>query len=252
MTFSPSPLVALGRYWVAHGGVNLGIVGDAAHGAKGVSYHLGRDRLAPGAYSAQTARDKAGLSNAASALDLGKLGGSLPKLRAFSVWLVGQARESALGTSDIREVIWSPDGKVVLRWDRERGAESSPRAGEADTSHVTHTHISFYRDSERRSKVGLFAPYFVPLPDTSTKEVGVTVVTITLLPAPRKFTATAPLRRFTATSELAPIPAPYSATVDGHVSIEGNPSSPRGAGFLRLASGGSAGRYVLASQVTLE
>lgn len=66
-------------------------------------------------------------------------------------------------------MIYTPDGKTVLRWDRERGVKSEPRPGEADASHITHTHISFYRDSERRPKVGLFAPFFVKPPDTSTE-----------------------------------------------------------------------------------
>ena len=62
--------------------------------------------------------------------------------------------------ADVREIIYSPDGQRVLRWDRERGASSMPRPGEADASHLTHTHVSFYRDSEHRDKVPLFAPYF--------------------------------------------------------------------------------------------
>lgn len=160
MTFAPAKLTALGAFWVAQGGVNLGIVGDTAHAARGVSYHLGAGQLLPDAYSAQTTRDRAGLTNAASAIDLGKLGGSLPQLRAFSTWLVAQARANVPGTSDLREIIWSPDGVRVLRWDRERGHASEPRTGEADDSHRTHTHISFYRDSEARAKVALFRPFF--------------------------------------------------------------------------------------------
>jgi hypothetical protein len=52
----------------------LGIVGDSNH-ARG--YHLGRDRIyaASGVgdadYSVRTARDQAGLSNAAAAMDVG-------------------------------------------------------------------------------------------------------------------------------------------------------------------------------------
>lgn len=251
MSTAPASIRALASLWVSKGGTNLGIVGDAAHGAKGTSYHLGRDRLAPGAYSASSSRDRAGLTNAASALDLGKLDGSLTGLRAFSKWLVSRCQRGVC--PDIREVIYSPNGKTVDRWD---GLDNRVRTGpgQGDNSHLTHTHISFFRDSERRSKTALFAPYFAPkIPDTSTQEAGVTIVTITLFPAPRRFSAAAPLRRFSATGEiLPPIPAPYSATVDGTVLIEGNSSSPRGAGFLRLASGGSAGRYILAAAVTLE
>lgn len=160
MTFAPPTLVELGRLWVAYGGVNLGIVGDTAHQSRGVSYHLGRDQLAPGAYSARTPRDVRGLSNAASAIDLGRLGGTLKGLQDFSRWLVGRVRDSAAGTGDMREIIYSPDGVQVLRWDRERGATSLPRSGEADDSHRTHTHVSWYRDAEARDHTTAFRPYF--------------------------------------------------------------------------------------------
>lgn len=160
MTYAPPTLKALAAYWVARGGTNLGIVGDTHHVQKGTSYHLGKSSLAVGAYSKTTKRDKTGLSDAASAIDLGKLGGSFANLRAFSRWLVNQAQHNAPGTLDIREIIYSPDGKAVLRWDRERGPLSQPKPGEADSSHLTHTHVSWYRDSEKRGKIGVFAPYF--------------------------------------------------------------------------------------------
>ena len=159
-TINPPTLQALGAYWTAQGGVNLGVVGDTAHIGKGVSYHLGQDQLSPDAYSIKTARDKAGLSDAASAIDLGKLDGSLANLQAFSRDFVERARADGPGFSDIREIIYSPDGKTVLRWDRERGAASEPRPGEADDSHLTHTHISWYRDAEKRDHTIAFRPYF--------------------------------------------------------------------------------------------
>ena len=175
MTYAPPALIELGRYWVRHGGVNLGVVGDAAHQRKGTSYHLGRSVLADDAYSRKTARDRAGLTDAASAIDLGKLNGNLGQLRTFSKWFVQRCRTNAPGTQDVREFIYSPDGRTVLRWDRERGVNSAPRTGEANNSHLAHSHISFYRDSEKRSKVGLFRPYFEPAkpvtqPATPAKE----------------------------------------------------------------------------------
>ena len=175
VSINPATLRELGSYWTANGGVNLGVVGDGRH-VKG--YHLGEDRIYDGPgpglgsadYSVQTARDKAGLSLAASAIDLGRLNGKLTELRQFSMWLVRQCQAGASGTRDVREVIYTPDGKTVLRYDRERGQASAPRPGEADASHITHTHISFYRDSETRSKVRIFSPYFVPRPpDTATE-----------------------------------------------------------------------------------
>lgn len=160
MTYAPPTLLALAKLWVAEGGVNLGIVGDTRHVGGGVSYHLGKDQLTATAYSRVTARDKAGLTNAASAMDFGRLDGSLTKLQAFSKWLVAQARANKPGTSDMREIIYSPDGKTVLRWDRQRGYSSAPRAGEADDSHLTHTHVSWYRDAESRDHTTAIRPYF--------------------------------------------------------------------------------------------
>ncbi|HSW43193.1 MAG TPA: hypothetical protein VLM76_11850 [Patescibacteria group bacterium] len=172
MSTSPLHLRRLRDYWVARGGVHLGIVGSMASHCRG--YHLGRDRIygpvacrrggvpRPGQgdsdYSVMTARDRAGLSGAASAIDLGRLGGSLAALYHFSRWLVERARANAPGTDAIREIIYSPDGRTVLRWDRERGHTSAPRPGEGDASHLTHTHISFYRDA-RESLLALLATY---------------------------------------------------------------------------------------------
>lgn len=56
------------------------------------------------------------------------------------------------------------------------------------------------------------------------------------------------LRRFTAEGEQTPIATPYSGYVDADVSIEST-GVPHGSGFLRLSTGGSAGMYVLASEV---
>lgn len=168
MSYAPASLRALADYWVAKGGVNLGIVGDEAHQGR-PSYHNGKDvitargRTRETDYSIRTDRDWAGLTNAASAIDLGRLEGSLPKLYEFSKWLVSRCRMNAPGTDMIREVIYSPDGNTVLRWDRERGYASAPKPGEADDSHLYHTHVSFYRDTEAKDKVGLFRTYFEEL-----------------------------------------------------------------------------------------
>jgi hypothetical protein len=145
--------------------VSLGIIGDARHDD---GYHLGRDRIfgptgkGDDDYSVVTRRDKRGLNNSASAMDIG----SFKRLREMSIWIVRQARSDAPDTRDIREIIYSPDGTKVLRWDRQRGANSRPRTGEADNSHRTHTHISWYRDSQKRDKTALFARFFAIAPGT--------------------------------------------------------------------------------------
>jgi hypothetical protein len=152
MSYSPRTLTELGAYWTAHGGVNLGVVGDANHTT---GYHLGRDRLPDGDYSARLPRDVAGLSGAASAIDLGKLNGSYTELYGFSRWLVASSRPDEL----IREIIYSPDGQRVQRWSGVDGKiHTGP--GNGDASHRTHTHISYFRDTEYREKVAGFAGYW--------------------------------------------------------------------------------------------
>lgn len=167
MTYAPKSITDAMRVWTTHGGVNLGIVGNTAHT---VGYHLGKDRIYDGSgpgigdsdYSVKLARDKAGLTNAASAMDLGRLNGSLTGLQKYSNWLVAKCKAGAPGTRDVREVIFSPDGKVVKRWDNNAKVlyNGGTGTGQGDDSHLTHTHISFFRDSEGRDKTILFTPFF--------------------------------------------------------------------------------------------
>ena len=161
MSYAPQPLLELLGYLVRTTGQpsgNFGVVGNAAH-VKG--YHLGKDRIftiPPGLgaadYSIQNARDD-NPTNGASALDI-----KLPAadLRALSVWLVAQARGGNPLAADLREIIYSPDGVMVLRWDAQRGG--LPQPGEADNTHLWHTHLSYYRDSEARDKTALFRAYY--------------------------------------------------------------------------------------------
>jgi hypothetical protein len=181
VTFAPQMLKDLATYWSYHGGVNLGIVGDTAHLTKGTSYHLGADDLIAGAYSATLPRDKAGLSNAASAIDLGKLNGTLRGLQDFSVWLVAATRSEPTKYRDVREIIYSPDGKVVKRWDNNLMAlrDGGDGTGQGDNSHLTHTHISWFRDSEARDKRSLFSPFFDTTPPDSSTGGDVTPAPIT-------------------------------------------------------------------------
>lgn len=162
MTFAPRTLLDLAALWTGDGGASLGITGDAGHVLAGTSYHLGRDQLKAGAYSAQLARDRAGLSNAASAIDFGQLGGSYARLQHFSRWLVAAVRSDPTKYRDIREVIYSPDGISVYRWDNNARAlyRGGTGTGQGDDSHKRHTHVSMFRDSEFRDKRPLIASYF--------------------------------------------------------------------------------------------
>lgn len=131
----------------------VGIVGNVLHRG---GYHCGSDRVVSGDYSVtESARDRAGLTLNASALDVGQFFLGAHNLRTFSRWLVVECQAGALDTLAIREVIYSPDGVTVARWDREGRRKSG------DRSHLTHTHISFYRDATKdgRDLTPLFRRY---------------------------------------------------------------------------------------------
>ncbi|MFI5833222.1 hypothetical protein ACIA5A_06045 [Micromonospora sp. NPDC051300] len=142
----------------------VGIVGDAAHVGEGDSYHLGSPEQDPrGSYSVrETPRDRA-LTGYACALDVGdftvSVGGRRHDLRSFSVWLVAQCKAGAGDTGDIREVIYSPDGRTVRRWDR------WARRTSGDSSHLWHTHISFHRDAIKagRDQTPVFRRYLTSI-----------------------------------------------------------------------------------------
>ncbi|MEU4556697.1 hypothetical protein EV382_3204 [Micromonospora violae] len=135
----------------------VGIVGDPAHRG---GYHCGSDRVVANDYSVvESPRDRAGLTLDAAALDVGqfdvRIGGRTNTLRSFSVWCVAQCTANAADTRDIREIIYSPDGTTVKRWDR-LGKRTS-----GDSSHRWHTHFSFFRDAIKagRDQRPLFRRY---------------------------------------------------------------------------------------------
>jgi hypothetical protein len=170
MTTAPPALLAARRFYIdtlAGAGytidpLSVGIVGDDNHAQTGNSYHLGKSALITTSYSiVESPRDKAGLSEAAAALDLGyfkiTVSGKSHDLRSFSLWLVAQCQAGTADTKDIREVIYSPDGKVVKRWDR-LGKRTT-----GDSTHLTHTHESWFRDSEGRDKTAHLRRYFTEI-----------------------------------------------------------------------------------------
>jgi hypothetical protein len=165
MTYPDPALVIARTYLMGRGipGNSLGIVGDTSHQASG-GYHVGNDVLArigklDSDYSKrQTDKDRPG-SNAAMALDIGGLTG--PQLAALTAWLIAQCRAGTPDTRNIREVIGrrSAAGGVIL-YDA-----LGIRAADAGTpDHATHTHLSYYRDSEGGDKTSLFRRYFEPAP----------------------------------------------------------------------------------------
>ncbi|TDC80071.1 hypothetical protein E1193_18105 [Micromonospora sp. KC606] len=139
----------------------VGIVGDPAHRG---GYHCGSDRVVTNDYSVvESSRDSAGLTLYASALDVGTFqvlsAGRTHDLRTFSTWCVAQCVANAPDSRDIREIIYSPDGKTVRRWDRLN------RRTSGDSSHLWHTHFSFFRDSTKanRDQTPLFRRYLTSI-----------------------------------------------------------------------------------------
>lgn len=139
----------------------VGIVGDPAHRG---GYHCGSDRVVTNDYSVvESPRDSAGLTLDAAALDVGlfqvRAGGRTHDLHTFSSWCVAQCVANTPDSRDIREIIYSPDGAVVRRWDRLR------RRSTGDDSHLWHTHFSFFRDSIKanRDQTPLFRRYLTTI-----------------------------------------------------------------------------------------
>jgi hypothetical protein len=166
MSYAPQPLKDARTFWLTTvptlDPLAVGIIGDDSHAASGTSYHLGKDALKSTSYSiVESARDKNGLTNAAAALDVGyftiKVGTKTYTLRDYNRWLIAQCEAHAPDTLDIREVIYSLDGKVVKRWDR-LGIRTT-----GDSSHLQHTHKSYFRDSENRDKTALERRWFTEI-----------------------------------------------------------------------------------------
>ncbi|MEU7843958.1 hypothetical protein AB0B39_23695 [Micromonospora sp. NPDC049114] len=174
MTRAPANLLAVRSLLLAHLNIDearvrdadlepaeVGIVGNAAHRG---GYHCGSDRLDSDDYSLrESSRDRNGLTLDAAALDVGgfsvRSGGRTHTLASFSLWCVGQCKAGAADTRDIREIIYSPDGTTVKRWDR-LGKRSS-----GDSSHRWHTHFSFFRDAIKagRDQRPLFRRYLTSI-----------------------------------------------------------------------------------------
>lgn len=161
MSNSPQKLRDLQAFLKKHTGLpakSLGIVGDTNHDD---GYHLGEDRIfAPGGkgskdYSIQNPRDKNGLTNSASAIDIG----GFSRLVELSAFLLAQMKAKSPDTSDIREIIYSLDGKRVFRFDRQ-GKAPQPKERIPPDNHRFHTHVSFYRNSRNSDQTAVFARFF--------------------------------------------------------------------------------------------
>lgn len=168
MTYAPSTLQNLDSYLTSRDVPVLGIVGDRAHRG---GYHVGKDRIyGPNGYgsrdySVQTARDKAGLSNAAAAIDIGRHLGIIE----LGVHLRGKP--------DIRELIAERgDGTHIWRWVDGR------TTGKPDSQELPHhLHVSYFRDSEQRDKTAPYRAFY----DSTGDDVSITYRTAPELPTGR-------------------------------------------------------------------
>jgi hypothetical protein len=139
----------------------VGIVGDPNHRG---GYHCGSDRVVTNDYSVvESSRDRNGLSDFAAGLDVGDFSVTVNNkthtLATFSTWCVQQCAAGAADTRDIREIIYSPDGSTVKRWD------ALGRRSTGDSSHRWHTHFSFFRDAIKagRDQRPLFRRYLTTI-----------------------------------------------------------------------------------------
>lgn len=137
----------------------VGIVGDAGHTW---GYHLGRDRIytiPPGRGdrdpSVRHARDRDGLTDDASALDIG-WHGRLPELGRY---LLGIVQSGDLAGRDICELIAErADGTHLWSWSRSGGLSGTPHVD----IRYHHLHVSYRRDSRERDKVELYRDFYEP------------------------------------------------------------------------------------------
>lgn len=172
MTYSPDTWIDVRKVFQRETGlpaVSLGIQHylnrDGTYTGGG-GYHAGNDLLAKIGkqttdYSKrESTRDQPG-TNGASAIDLGWFDVNLRRndgsfirvtLRTLNAWLLQQVdKPDALW---IREIIYSLDGKTVKRYDRLKKRTSG------DLSHLTHSHVSGFRDDEGVPKAPLFERFW--------------------------------------------------------------------------------------------
>lgn len=140
--------------------VSVGVIGDDRHAATG-GYHIGKGalvaigryhpRAAAGSasedYSCRKQRDRAGLTDNASALDIGYNwpNGGNPAWLRFNRLLVADLQAGHPALNAVRATNFSRDGRERKRIDREHGfGEIDDSADSVDI----HTHIEFYRDTE--------------------------------------------------------------------------------------------------------
>jgi hypothetical protein len=165
-TYAPQTLLDCRHCYMEYTGITdftaVGIVGDDDHDG---GYHCGWSGRKTDSHGntddyswEESSRDSNHKTNAASAIDFGwfdiTINGKRTTLIDFNLWMVEQLNAGAPDTLDIREFIYTPDGKIVKRWDRLK-----IRTG-GDNSHLTHSHCSRFRDAENKPLAPLVERFF--------------------------------------------------------------------------------------------
>lgn len=160
MTNSPQNLLNVRAIYQRYTGLPAVSLGIQHFTPQGGGYHEGNDLLAAAGrlntdYSKrETHLDQPG-TNDASAIDIGYFDVTLPNgrrvtLRDHSAWIIAHWDDAWF----IREIIYSPDGHVVKRKDR-LGIRTS-----GDDSHLTHDHVSYFRDYTTNPAIPAFHQRF--------------------------------------------------------------------------------------------
>lgn len=176
MSYRPQSLVDAARYLgekMAIPQLNFSI--RAAKSARG--FHAGKAEIFKSGegnrdYSVKDPRNKAGLSEASSALDI-RWPGHLKRLRALTAHLVEQGKAGNL----LFEVIGPDSTGKANYWSAKTGW--LPKPALAPASHSWHIHLGFWRDTETSDRIAVFRGFFeaaipVPVepeePDTETPD----------------------------------------------------------------------------------
>ena len=157
MSFAPPSLIEVRRYIAEKAGVprsNMSI--RSARSARG--YHAGESQIfGPNGqgwkdYSVKNPRNKAGLSEASSAIDI-KL--PVKQLKALVVYLLAGAKDGSL---DVFEIIGPDSTGKANYWSI--ATDWLPKPKWAPKSHEWHIHLGLPRDTEFADRVAIFRPFF--------------------------------------------------------------------------------------------
>ncbi len=150
MSYVPHDLFAIQSLWHEMLGTPPRPSAILGHGRDSDSYHCGAsalrrwgkapEQLAWGYSVMESGRDRGALTEAASALDLPTPTQALRDVISRVVWLAERGDNRCF---HLRRVCWSPDGRLVRRWD-----DLEPPSLLDDRQHLAFVHLAFYRDGE--------------------------------------------------------------------------------------------------------